>query len=360
MSGVVETSRRLLPNPLKTDRLVNWGLIGCGDISRKRVAPALRDLTNCKLIAVNRANFDRAESFAKEFGALRWYRDWQEILKDQELEAIYIATPVHLHASQAIAAAEAGKHVLCEKPMALSVEECDRIVAACDANNVKLGVAYYRHFYPVINRIQEALRSGEIGKSVVIQVNAFERFNPEPSNPRRWLTERDLSGGGPMFDFGCHRIEVLIDLFGQIKETVAVVGNVVFDREVEDTAIALFRFENGTQAVLSVTHAASEPQDTLAIFGSEGSIDIARLNDGRIRLKTSEGEREENHPPHSNLHQPLIDDFTEAVLNNRNPRVDGRLGREVTRVEEEIYRNYLSGRPSVGAPLRRNILRLEK
>ena len=331
----------MLPNTLKTNSepgFLSWGLIGCGDIARRRVAPAFRDLQSCRLIAVSRANFDRAESFAKEFGASRWYRDWREVITDAEVEAVYIATPVHLHAAQAVAAAEAGKHVLCEKPMALSVAECDRMITACDANNVKLGVAYYRHFYPVVDRIRQVLRSGEIGKPVVIQVNAFERFNPEPSDPRRWLVEKDLSGGGPMFDFGCHRIELLINLFGRIEETVALVGNVLFEREVEDTCLALFRFENGTQAVLSVTHAAREPQDTLAIFGAEGSIDIDRLNEGKVRLKTIEGEREELHPPHSNLHQPLIDDFTEAVLNNREPRVDGRVGREVARVEEEISR----------------------
>lgn len=83
---------------------LKWGLIGCGDISRKRVAPALRDLPNCDLVAVSRANFEQAESFAKEFGARKWYRDWTELIADEEVEAVYIATPVRLHAEQTIAA----------------------------------------------------------------------------------------------------------------------------------------------------------------------------------------------------------------------------------------------------------------
>ena len=82
------------------DRKLSWGLIGCGDIARKRVAPALRDLPNCELIAVNRANFGQAESFAKEFGANKWYRTWQELIADEEIKAVYIATPVDLHAAQ--------------------------------------------------------------------------------------------------------------------------------------------------------------------------------------------------------------------------------------------------------------------
>ncbi|HKH01179.1 MAG TPA: Gfo/Idh/MocA family oxidoreductase [Bradyrhizobium sp.] len=318
-------------------RKIKWGLIGCGDIARRRIAPALLDLPSCELVAVSRANFDRAESFAREFGARRWYKEWQQLIADEEIEAVYIATPVHLHAAQTVAAAEAGKHVLCEKPMAMSVKECERMVAACEENKVRLGVAYYRHFYPAIDRIRTILGTGEIGKPILAQVNAFERFDPEESHPRRWLLEKSLSGGGPMFDFGCHRIEILLNLFGHVMKVRSLVGNVLFDREVEDTASALFQFEGGPQAVLSVTHAATEPQDTLNIFGSDGSIHVALLNEGTIKLKTSEGERVESHPPHDNLHQPLIDDFAWAVLKTRDPQVSGRVGLEVARIEEAIY-----------------------
>jgi len=238
---------------------VKFGLIGCGDIARKRIAPALRDLPNCELLAVSRANFALAESFAKEFGARRWYRDWQELLTDEEIDAVCIATPVHLHMEQAIAAARAGKHVLCEKPMALSVAECNQMIAACAESKVRLGIAYYRHFYPAVERVRTILNSGEIGTAIVAQMNAFEWFDPEPSHPRRWLLQKELSGGGPMFDFGCHRIEVLLALFGDVKEVRGLSANVLFDREVEDTASALLQFENGPQAVLTVSHAAREP-----------------------------------------------------------------------------------------------------
>src|SRR6266851_4797038 len=185
-----------------------WGLIGCGDIARRRVAPALRDLDDCDLVAVSRARGELAESFAREFGARTWCSAWQELLVDAEIDAVYLATPVHLHSTQAIAAAEAGKHVLCEKPMAMDVGECDRMIAACRANNVKLGVAYYRHFYPVVARVKNIIATGEIGEAVLVQINAFEWFNPQPDHPRYWLMQKSRAGGGPMFDFGCHRLEV--------------------------------------------------------------------------------------------------------------------------------------------------------
>ena len=318
-------------------RKVGWGLIGCGDISRKRVAPALRDLENCELVAVSRADPTRAESFAREFGARSWHADWRDLVRDPEVEAVYVATPVNLHAEQSIAAAGAGKHVLCEKPMALSVEECERMNAAAQANGVRLGVAYYRHFYPAVERVAEIIKSGEIGAPVVARADAFERFEPGPDHPRRWLIERGRAGGGPMFDFGCHRVEVLLNLFGRAVEVKGLTSNVVFEREVEDTACALIRFEHGTQAVITAAHASREPRDTLEIFGSEGSIRIDVLNEGRLVIKSARGEREELHPPHANLHQPLIEDFACAVVEGRRPRVDGAVGQAVSEVLELIY-----------------------
>jgi predicted dehydrogenase len=316
----------------------NWGLIGAGDIARKRVAPAMRDSPACQLLAISRARPELAESFAETFGARRWYPRWRELVTDKDVDGVYVATPVYLHASQTIAAAEAGKHVLCEKPMAMDVRECDRMIAACRTNHVTLGVAYYRHFYPVIARVKSIITSGEIGEVVFVQINAFESFNPQPGEPRYWLMERTQAGGGPMFDFGCHRLEVLVHVFGPIRRASGLVANVVFDREVEDTAAALLQFERGPCATVTVTHAASEPQDTLDVFGTAGSIRIANLNRGEVHVKTGGSERLESHPPAANLHQPLIEDFVDAVLTGREPKVNGDAGRTIAELEEKIYR----------------------
>ena len=240
--------------------MIRWGLIGCGDIARKRVAPALNQTANSKLVAVSRANPQLLDSFADEFGVEKRYSDWRKLVLDDDIDAVYVATPVYLHADQTVAAAKAGKHILCEKPMALDVAQCEQMLEACNRNAVKLGVAYYRHFYPVILRLKEIIESGELGVPVLAQINAFEWFNPEPDHPRAWLLQPELSGGGPMFDFGCHRIEVLLDLFGPIDGVKSTIGHVLFDRNVEDVATAQFQFESGACATLSVTHAAFEPR----------------------------------------------------------------------------------------------------
>src|SRR4029453_8270412 len=103
--------------------MLNWGLVGAGDIVRKRVAAALRDAPGSQLVAITRARADLAESFATSCGGNRWHARWQDLVRDPGIDAVYVATPVRLHAGQTIAAAEAGKHVLCEKPMAMNVAE---------------------------------------------------------------------------------------------------------------------------------------------------------------------------------------------------------------------------------------------
>jgi predicted dehydrogenase len=317
---------------------LTWGLVGCGDIAQRRVAPALKDLPDCRLHAVARSRSDLAESSAKEFGASKGYGTWENLLLDQEIEAVYIATPVYLHAQITIAAAEAGKHVLCEKPMAMNPTECDVMIAACKKHGVKLGIAYYRHFYPVVDRVKALMGSGNLGVIVYSQINAFDHFNPKPTEARYWLMEKNKSGGGPLFDFGCHRIEIFLNLLGRVKTVKGFCSNVLFVREVEDTCTAIFRFDSGAHGVLNITHAAIEPQDTLDLFGSQGSISIPVLNEGTVTIRTQKGQYVENHPPHTNPHEPLIDDFTHAVFEDREPKVDGATGREVNRLLMEIYR----------------------
>jgi predicted dehydrogenase len=278
-----------------------------------------------------------AEAFAAKFDVPRWHAVWQDLIADRGVDAVYVATPVHLHAAQAIAAAESGKHVLCEKPMAMNAAECDRMIAACAANGVKLGIAYYRRFYPAVARIRQLIESGEIGNAVVAQMNAFEPFAPAPDSPRSWLLTKDQAGGGPMMDFGCHRVEVLLHLFGSVRSVAGVVANAAFEREVEDTAAALLKFERGTCATITVTHAADARQDTLDVFGTRGSIRVASLNAGELHISSGGSERRESHPPAPNVHQPLVEDFVDAVLSNRDPAVTGEMGRRVAAVEDAIY-----------------------
>jgi predicted dehydrogenase len=297
----------------------------------------MRESPASELVAVSRARSDLAEAFAAEFGARRWHARWPDLVSDRDVEGVYVATPVDVHAEQTIAAAERGKHVLCEKPMAMDTAECDRMIAACRANGVTLGIAYYRRFYPAVTRVKTIVASGEVGDPVFAQMNALEWFDAGPEHPRRWLLDRSRAGGGPMMDFGCHRLEVLINLFGPVRRTTGLVANVVFDRDVEDTAAALLQFEAGPCASVVVTHGALDRQDTLDVFCTRGSIRCAHLNAGVLRIVGGGAERIERHPPAANVHLPLVEDFVDAVRAGRQPAVDGETGRAVAAIEDVIY-----------------------
>jgi len=316
---------------------MRWGLIGAGDIVRKRVAEALRECSGCTLAAVSRARADLVEEFAREIGAGRAYADWRDLVADPGIDAVYVATPVRLHAQQTIAAANAGKHVLCEKPMAMDAAECDAMIAACRAAGVALGIAYYRRFYPVVAGVRAIVESGEIGKPVFAQMTAFEPFDPQPGEPRSWLLQRAEAGGGPMADFGCHRLEVLLHLLGPVRRVTSIVSTVALSREVEDTAAALLQFESGPTGLVVVSHAAADRQDTFDLFGTAGSVRIPSLNRGEITVRAAGRERRESHPPAANVHRPLVDDFGEAVRTGRAPLVDGYAGRAVAAVQGAVY-----------------------
>jgi predicted dehydrogenase len=318
------------------------GMIGTGFGSLVQI-PAFRAHGRAEVVAVASGTPGKAKKTADTLGVPHAFDDWRKLVA-ADLDLVSITTPPSLHHPMALAALAAGKHVLCEKPMAMTTAECDRMIAACRAHHVRLGIAYYRHFYPVILRVKAMLESGDIGQPVFAQVNAFEYFDPAPDHPRRWLLDPARAGGGPMMDFGCHRLEVLMHLFGAVRRTAAVTANVVFDRAVEDTAAVLLQFEGGPCAAVTVTHAAEERQDTLQVFGTRGSLHVDELNAGSLRIRTGNQSRVESHPPAANIHRPLIDDFVEALLTDREPAVTGEIGRAVAAIEDEIYAVAPSGR----------------
>ena len=146
---------------------VNWGVIGCGDIVSRNIGPALNSLENCTIRAVCRNNPDKLKACVQQLNAATGYANWRDLLADELVDAVYIATPVAFHAEQAIAAAEAGKHVLCEKPMAMNSGECQRMIDVCSRNNALLGISYYRHYFPAVERMKEIIASGEIGDVIL-------------------------------------------------------------------------------------------------------------------------------------------------------------------------------------------------
>ena len=316
---------------------LHWGIIGCGDVVLRRVGPAFGALENCTVQAVARRDATRLEAGRKALGALRGYDDWRQLLADESVQAVYVATPVNRHAAQVVAAARAGKHVLCEKPLGMSAAECRQMIDVCRACRVQLGVAYYRHYYPAVARIEAIVRSGEIGRVLLACFAAAETFVPAADHPRHWILDKAQAGGGCLMDFGCHRIEVLLHLFGVTRVATGTIGKVYPEHDVEDMATVALAFQGGESGLITVIRGGTEEYDKVFIQATGGTLRIDNLNDGTLTITTETGARKETLPCHVNPHLPLIDAFSAAILAGKPPEVDGRVGRAVQEVIDRIY-----------------------
>ena len=317
---------------------IRWGIIGCGDVVRKRVASAIQRDPNSELVAVCRRDKQKLAQFSADFKVAHTVDRYEALLDFAPLDAVYIATPVNLHCEQTIAFAKSGKHVLVEKPMAMSVDECDRMIDACRVAGVKLGVAYYRQFYPVVERIRSIMTSGEIGKIMSFHVTSGIPFTIQPNEDGYWRILKNQSGGGPVMDIGSHRIDLLTSLFGKVRR-IRSSGLKTHGFEVEDNATVLLEFESDVQGTLQVFYGASDVPDHISVVGSKGRIIAEPLNDGRLTIVQNGARRDEVHSPADNLNAPLIADFVQAILENREPLVTGESGRETNRIMSEAYRD---------------------
>ena len=324
-------------------RKIGWGIVGCGDIANKRVVPAIQGLTNTQLVACVRRDAKRVVEFQSRYGISKGYGNYAEFLKDSELETVYLATPVWLHCSQAIEAAEKGKHVLCEKPMAMNTKECGRMIDACRINGVKLGVAYYRRFYPVVLKIQEIIRQGLIGEPIFVRSTLVEHARLDGKTGLSWRFVPEQGGGGLLMDVASHRLDLLVMLFGQPESISAFTDIRTCPIDVEDTGSLLIRFTSGLHATVFSSHCIKHPRDDFEIFGSEGSLKVSPLNSNRLEV-IKDNVKTFDLPKADNVHQPLLEDFNRAIIEDRQPVVPGEEGLKTSLLLEAAYESACSGR----------------
>jgi len=251
---------------------VKWGVIGAGGIASRRTIPeGLLPSPKCDLLAVMDVDPGRASAVAERFGVPRWFTRAEDLLALPEIEAVYIATPNGYHKEQAIAAARAGKHVLVEKPMALSERDAEEMLAACRAAGVQLMVAYMMRFHAHHQRLKAMIEAGELGQITFGRAQLTCWYPPIPG---AWRQDPHLGGGGAFIDMGTHCLDLLEMLIGRVKRVCAFMRTLAFDYPVEDTATVLLEFENGAQGVVDASFCVPDEasRNVLEIRGTRGAV----------------------------------------------------------------------------------------
>ncbi len=341
---------------------IRWGVIGAGGIADRRTIPEGIMPAGCaQLVAVQDVIPDRARAVAEKYGIAHAFTDESDLLALDEVDAVYIATPTNAHARQVKAAAAAGKHVLCEKPLGMTEQEVAAEIQVCQDAGVKLGTNFMMRFHACHTRLKAMIEAGELGTLVFGRAELTCWYPPIPGAFRQ---DPALGGGGALIDMGNHCIDLLEFFFGRVTEVSCFIGNLVQDYQSEDTALASLRFASGAVGVVdnlfNVPDAAA--RNALEVYGSKGSVaacgTIGQDSAGSLAAVVEKGERgydaaqvregdtaqETITPPVVNMYQAHIEAFCAAITNDTAPPIGGEDGLWSHRVIEACYESARTGR----------------
>ncbi|MBQ6830028.1 MAG: Gfo/Idh/MocA family oxidoreductase [Clostridia bacterium] len=334
---------------------LKWGVIGCGGIAYRRTIPGMVLDNQSELVAVMDTNLALAEQVQKEFHVPHVFDSEDALLALDEIDAVYIATPVFCHKEQVMKAAAAKKHILLEKPMGLTVAESEEIAAFCKAQGVKLGVGLMMRFGTLHEKARTLVAGGELGEIVSMRAQ-FTCWYPEM--PGVWRQNKTQAGGGALMDMGIHCIDLLRYISGmEVTDVAALMGNQIFKYEVEDAASVVMRMENG--ALAYVDAAFNIPDDAatckLEIYGTGGSVvlegSLAQEDVGEgvlVRSDATKGYDAQQHRTKTNrevlqaatknLYTAEIAAFAQAVLTDTPVPVTAEDAIRAQRIVESAYR----------------------
>jgi predicted dehydrogenase len=338
---------------------IKWGVIGSGGIARRRTIPeGILKAKNAELSLVFDINEQVNAEVAKEFGAMQ--ADNIEAVLDANIDAVYIATPAYLHHDQARACANAGKHILCEKPLGMTVAQAEEMIETCENTGSKLGCAFMMRFVAQHAEALKFINDGKLGKPAYARAQLSCWYPPIEG---AWRQEIATGGGGSLLDMGGHCIDLLEMFFGRISRVSCFINNTIHDYKSEDSAAALLFFENGALATVDTFFCIPDKssRNALELYGSRGSI-LAKGTIGQgpagemIAFLEREGTdydarqaRGEDQgiivaPEPVNTYQAEIEEFSQAIVDNRDPIIGADLGLRSQKVLAACYESAGSGK----------------
>lgn len=347
----------------RKDTDIGFGIIGCGVIAPTH-RDAIQSVPGARLVACCDIIEERAQAFAKEAGSgVRAYRKLEDMLKQDDVQAVCVCTPSGMHGDHAIAAMEAGKHVLCEKPMDITLAKIDQMIAVAERNHVKLSGVFQFRTYPSSKKVREAVRMGKLGKLVL--GDCYQKYyrSHEYYASGDWRATWALDGGGCLMNQGVHGIDLLLYLMGDVKRLSAYARRLVRNIEVEDTAVAILEFANGAVGVIEGTTSVTPGYGcTIEISGDDGTIKLSGNQIVAWDVKGEEGaevegqgERGTASDPRAGLtaigHIQHVTDLVAAIREDREPQIPGREARRAVEVIKAIYYSSREGGVTVELPL---------
>jgi predicted dehydrogenase len=338
---------------------IKWGVIGSGGIALRRTIPeGIVPAWNAELAVVYDVNQRVNDEVARKFGA-QAATSFSEVLT-AELDAVYIATPAHLHHDQVLECARARRHVLCEKPLGMTVAEADEMVAACRQAGIQFGTAFMMRFHSQHQAALQIVQEGKLGKLVYGRAQLSCWYPPIEG---AWRQNPTQGGGGSLIDMGGHSIDLLEMYFGPVAKVSCFVHNSVQNYRPEDSAVALLLFENGAIATVDaffcIPDEASE--NALELYGSKGSIiargTIGQASQGKMfaHLKESVGGYDaaqardsadafEIAPVPVNMYRAEIEDFSQALQDGRPSALTGEAGLRSQKILSACYESARTGK----------------
>lgn len=338
---------------------IRWGVIGSGGIARRRTIPeGIAVAANARLAAVCGANPQTTAEVAATFGAQPC--ESIEALLATDVDAVYIATPPYLHCEQALACARAGKHVLCEKPLGLNVEEAAEMIAQCRASQVKLGTAFMMRFHRQHQAALELIEQNRLGRMVFARAQLSCWYPPLAG---AWRQDPARGGGGSLMDMGGHCIDLLEMFLGRPVAVSCQVNRSVHAYEVEDSAVVTLTFESGALGVVDTFFCIPDEgsRNVLELYGSRGSIlasgtigqgdhgeMIAHLTDPGAGYNAQQARSAAGGiliaPPPRNVYRAEIEEFSQAIIEDREPANDAGLGLRSQQILSACYESARTGR----------------
>ncbi len=308
---------------------VNWAIYGCGKIAEKRVLPGIVNSRSNRLAGIISRDADRAEGLARKHGASRAYTGLEAALDDPDIYVVYVGTPNAIHTEGVLAALSAGKHVFCDKPLALTVEDCLAMIRSAARHDVKLGVGFNNRYNPVHRDVRDRMAAGQIGK---LRFANAQFFLDRPRGS--WRLDPALAGGGVVFDMGIHLVDFLRYMTGlEVRRVTAVMDFESYGHPLDAADHGLLEFEGGGVAAVNVSNRIPVPGNIVQYYGSEGSlfledtmvtqVGVGLPPSGTLTVMEDNGTTARLTYPVVDLFEAEVEAFGQAIANDTAPEVSG-------------------------------------